>query len=47
MVDELGRNAGEEFARLKVVEVPDDVQWTTIQDHNGSEWVAEVHHTWH
>ena len=45
VVEELGRNAGEEFASLKVVEVPDDVQWT-IQDHDGSEWVAEVHRTW-
>ena len=45
VVEELGRNASEEFAKLKVVEVPDDVQWT-IQEYDGSEWVAEVHRTW-
>jgi hypothetical protein len=45
VVEELGRNAGEEYARLKVVEVPDDVQWI-IQEYDGSEWVAEVHRTW-
>lgn len=31
--------------RLKIVEVPADVDWT-IKDYDGAEWVAEVHRTW-
>jgi hypothetical protein len=30
---------------LKVVEVPDGVEWT-IEDYDGREWVAEKHRTW-
>ena len=30
---------------LKVVEIPDDVQYT-IEKYDGVEWVAEVHRTW-
>lgn len=30
---------------LKVVEIPDDVQWT-IEEYDGVEWVAEVHRIW-
>ena len=32
-------------AELKVVEIPDDVEWT-IEEYDGNEWVAEVHRTW-
>jgi hypothetical protein len=32
-------------ARLYVVEIPADVQWV-IEEHDGSEWVAEKHRTW-
>jgi hypothetical protein len=35
-----GRNA-----QLKIVEVPDEVDWY-IEEYNGQEWVAEVHRTW-
>ena len=45
VVEELGGGANEMFSKLKVVEVPEDVNWT-IQDHDGAEWVAEVHRTW-
>jgi hypothetical protein len=33
------------FARLYVVEVPDDVEWY-IHDYDGREHVAEKHRTW-
>ena len=33
------------FSNLKVVEIPDDVEWT-IEEYDGREWVAEVHRTW-
>ena len=45
VVEELGDAANGDHARLKVVEVPDDVQWQ-IEEYNGSEWVAEKHRTW-
>lgn len=32
-------------ASLRVVEIPDDVEWT-IEEYDGKEWVAEVHRTW-
>ncbi len=44
-VQELGEKADGSFARLKIVEIPDDVEWT-IEEYDGSEWVAENHRTW-
>lgn len=32
-------------ANLKIVEIPDDVQWE-IQDYDGIEWIAETHRKW-
>lgn len=31
---------------LKVVEIPDDVDWQ-ISEYDGNEWVAEKHRTWY
>jgi hypothetical protein len=45
VVEELGDEAGDSYAELTVVEIPDDVEWT-IQEYDGTEWVAEVHRTW-
>jgi len=33
------------FSDLKVVEIPDGVDWI-IQEYDGIEWVAEKHRTW-
>lgn len=33
------------YAKLKIVEVPDDVQWI-IDDYDGMEVVEEVHRSW-
>ena len=44
-VRELGENANSRFSKLKIVEIPDDVEWE-IADYDGSEWVAEKHRTW-
>ena len=41
----LGEAAWGSFAELKVVTIPDDVQWH-IEEYDGCEWVAEVHRTW-
>jgi len=45
IVEELGIEANGEFARLKVVEIPDDVEWY-VDEYDGTEWVAEVHRVW-
>lgn len=45
IVEQLGEAANGKFAELKVVEIPDDVQWQ-IEDYDGVEWVAEKHRTW-
>jgi hypothetical protein len=44
-VEKLGKKAGGALANLEVVEIPDDVEWT-IEEYDGSEWVAEKHRTW-
>lgn len=42
---ELGEAANAKYARLKVVTIPDDVEWH-IAEYDGLEWVAETHRTW-
>ena len=44
-VEELGVKANDHYSCLKVVEIPDDVEWH-IAEHAGREWVAENHRTW-
>jgi hypothetical protein len=44
-VKELGKDAFGEFAALKIVEIPDDVEWE-IAEYDGLEWVAEKHRVW-
>lgn len=44
-VEKLGKEASGRFAELKVVEIPDDVDWE-ICEYDGAEWVAEKHRTW-
>lgn len=45
VVEQLGAEAIGHYADLKIVEIPDDVDWV-IEDYDGREWVAEVHRTW-
>ena len=45
VVEELGDLCNTKVSALKVVEIPDDVQFT-IEEYDGREWVAEVHRTW-
>ena len=44
-VRQLGSEASGDYATLKVVEVPTDVDWY-IEEYDGKEWVAEQHRTW-
>lgn len=45
VVETLGAKANGPYSALKVVEIPDDVEWE-IEEYDGSEWVAERHRTW-
>jgi len=45
VVEELGEAANGRYSKLKVVEIPDDIEWI-IDDYDGVEWVAERHRTW-
>lgn len=42
---QFGAAAGGEFAELKIVEIPDDVEWQ-IAEYDGNEWIAEKHRVW-
>lgn len=45
VVSRLGSKANGEYATLKVVEIPGNVDWY-IDNYDGKEWVAEKHRTW-
>ncbi len=45
VVEELGESANGRHAELKIVEVPDGVDFE-IEEYDGIEWVAETHRTW-
>ena len=45
VVEELGREADGKFASLKIVEIPDEVEWE-IDDYDGIETIHEVHRSW-
>lgn len=46
VIKKLGETAsGGGFAKLKIVEIPADVEWQ-IEEYDGVEWIAEKHRTW-
>jgi hypothetical protein len=45
IVESMGEKSFGSFAELKIVEIPDDVEWQ-IDEYDGAEWVAEKHRTW-
>lgn len=45
VVEELGNKANGTYAKLVIVEVPDDAIWT-IEDYDGMETIEEVHRVW-
>ena len=46
IVREMGEAANGNFAHLKVVQLPADVDWI-VEEYDGQEWIAERHRTWH
>ena len=45
VVEELGIAAGDNYAELKIIEIPDDVVWE-LNEYDGREWIAETHRRW-
>ena len=45
IVEKLGDKANSWASSLKIIEIPDDVEWY-IEEHDGREWVAEQHRKW-
>lgn len=45
-IEELGEKASWECANIKVIEIPDDIEFE-IEEYEGIEWVSEKHRTWH
>ncbi len=45
VIEELGPMAYGDCAELKIVKIPDDVEWG-IEEYDGIEWVSELHRTW-
>ena len=45
VVRQLGSKSWGEYAKLKIVKIPRDIDWY-IDDYDGKEWVAEKHRTW-
>mgnify|MGYP007082159821 FL=1 len=45
IVEEMGKQSWDNYSQLKVVEIPDGVEWE-IKEYDGSEHIAEKHRTW-
>ncbi len=45
IIEEIGNAANGPFAKLKIVEIPDDVTFV-IEEYDGMETIAEVHRIW-
>jgi len=45
VVEKLGKKASGQFADLKIVKIPDDIEWE-IEEYDGNEWISEKHKTW-
>jgi len=46
VVKELGEKANSKYASLKIVRIPEDVEWEIVE-YDGREHIAEKHRTWY
>ena len=45
VVEQFGKNVNTPYSSLKIVDVPDDVEWT-LHEYDGLEHIAEAHRIW-
>ena len=45
VVEQFGKEADTKYSALKIVEIPDDVEWT-LHEYDGLEHIAEAHRIW-
>jgi hypothetical protein len=45
IIQEMGDGANSRFSQLKIIDIPDDVEWE-IEEYDGNEWVSEKHRRW-
>lgn len=45
VVQKFGEEANGDYSKLRIVEIPDDVDWV-ITDYDGMEQIEEVHRVW-
>lgn len=45
VIEEMGEAANGDHSILKVIEIPDDVEWQ-IGEYDGVEWIEEKHRRW-
>ena len=45
-IENLGKDASGYYSNLKVIEIPDTIDWV-LKQCNGVEWIAERHKEWH
>jgi len=45
VVEELGREANDNFAELKIIDIPDDMEYE-IDEYDGMETIRECHRSW-
>jgi len=45
VIEKLGEKSWGGYAVLKIVEIPDDIEWE-IDEYDGAEHIAEKHRTW-
>ena len=45
VVEKLKDNSNTKCSNLKIVEIPEDVEWE-IEEYDGDEWISEKHRTW-
>jgi len=45
VVELMGSAAWDTYAELKIVEIPDDINWY-VEEYDGKEHVAELHRVW-
>ena len=47
VIREIGeKDASGPCASLKIITIPDDVEWEVHEDSDGIEWISEKHRTW-